>query len=251
MTTWTASISALAATLGLLPLRACRAAARKGPPLEAAPGAAAALDLRGKKVISYVVYEARKALDRLADGEILSLWVDAYDGLEGDLAIWMDLTGQRLAGEERAGGIHRYDLVKAPPRAMPEQLAIMVSRPGLTDLFTPLSLALAGRLAGMETHVFFQGPGVRVLKKGYDEKLPGLWAPFSVFARRQAARTGHVRPQEKLAELVELGAHLHACPLSLEQFGVRRDELAFPVELAQYYGMLATFRESRTQIFLQ
>ena len=127
----------------------------------------------------------------------------------------------------------------------------MISKPGLTDLFTPLSIALAAQLAGMEAHVFFQGPGVRILKNGFDERLPGLWAPFSVFARRQAASTGHIRPQEKLAELVELGAHLHACPLSLEQFGVPRDQLAFRVELAQYYSMLATFRQARTQIFLQ
>lgn len=255
MTPSTVSIPALVAMLVVLPILACatitQPRARTKAPLEAAAGAAAVLDLRGKTVVSYVVYETLKALGPLAEGQVLSLWVDAYDGLEADLSVWMELTGQRLAGETRAGGLHRYDLVKSPPRPMNEQLAIMISKPGLEDLFTPLSLALAGRMAGMETHVFFQGPGVRVLKKGFDERLSGIWAPFSGFARRQAARTGHIRPQEKLAELVELGAHLHACPLSLDQFGVPRDQLAFPVELAQYYGMLATFRESRTQIFLQ
>ena len=83
---------------------------------------------------------------------------------------------------------------------------MIISHPGLEELLSSLGFALAAALGGGEDSLYFQGPAVRVLKRGFNARLQGIGRFFSAFARSGMDKTGHIPPQEKLRQLQDLGA---------------------------------------------
>ncbi len=69
---------------------------------------------------------------------------------------------------------------------------------------------------------------MRVLKRGFSEKLAGRSRPCSVFARRSLTRAGHVPAQEKIRQLQTMGATLYTCGPSMQHFGVAESDLISP-----------------------
>ncbi len=199
------------------------------PALPAARVAAhRSLDMRGKTVAVFIIYHARKMLTGMQDGQVLELVTDAYDAVDSDIRAWCHATDQRLRQAEPGPGLVRYYIEKTPFRSSGKKLAMVISDPGLEELLTPLGLALTAALSGSDVHLIFQGPAVRVLAQGFSAKLHGWSWPFSGFARDGMAEAGHLPPQDKLAQLRELGAKIYVCGPSLDHFGVKRSQLAYP-----------------------
>jgi len=81
----------------------------------------------------------------------------------------------RIAGGRRNRSYNRYIIVKAidenPTAPSPQQeqhhLAIVISKPGLEELLSPLGFALAGACAGWNVSIYFQGPAVSVLQTNF------------------------------------------------------------------------------------
>jgi predicted peroxiredoxin len=107
-----------------------------------------------------------------------------------------------------------------------------------------------GALGGL--HADFQEPAVRVLEQGFTAQLSGWSWPFSHFARNGMARAGRHPPQDKLAQMRELGEKLYVCGPSMDQVGVERSRLAYPdVVVSEYAVFLEAMVGASIAILLQ
>lgn len=203
------------------------------------PSTPVSLDLRGKTITTYIVNEAAQALELLGDGEELQIVTDDFEPIAADLGAWARIAGHRLAASEHDGDHRRFVVQKGRPIATLQELAVVISDPGLQELLSPLGFALAAALEGVQVHIYFQGPGVRVLKQGFTPRLHGWARPFSAFARRGLVRAGHVHPQEKLAEIRGLGGRIYVCGPSMQHFKVGKEDLVFPdLQVIEYLSFM-------------
>jgi predicted peroxiredoxin/TusA-related sulfurtransferase len=208
--------------------------------------------MRGKTVAVFIIYQARKVLSGMQDGQVLELVTDNYDAVDGDIRAWCRATNQKLRRTDPTPGLIRYYIEKALFQSNGKKLAMVISVPGLEELLSPLGLALTAALSGSEVHLIFQGPAVRVLQQGFSAKLSGWSWPFSGFARDGMAEAGHLPPQEKLAQLRELGAKIYACGPSMDHFGVKRSQLAYPdIIIGEYAVFLEAMSGADISFMLQ
>jgi predicted peroxiredoxin len=165
---------------------------------------------------------------------------DAHPAIDSDLRAWSRSTGNPLVEVVEGDETRRFVIKKGSPRKSGQKLASVISDDGLFELLSPLGFAMAAGLEGHDVSLYFQGPAVRVLARGFTPKMHGLGRPFSRFPRNGLAKVGHVSPHEKLEQLVTMGARLYACGPSMEHFKVNPSDLAFDdVTIAAY----ATFME--------
>ena len=212
----------------------------------------ASLDMRGKTITTFIAYQAAGQLAALADGQTLELITDAGEDIDNDIRAWCQAVGQELVSAGSTDGTSTYVIRKPPARRAGPRLAAVISDPGLQELLSPLGFALAAALEGAEVSLYFQGPAVRVLAKGFTEKLHGPARPFSRFARAGLTRAGHVPAQQKLGQLQALGAHLFACGPSMRHFEVAKSDLAFPgVTVAEYLTFMGTMARADIHLFIQ
>lgn len=208
------------------------------------------IDTRPKTITTAIAYEANRALLALADGELLEVLTEDFEPIESDLAVWCEATGQRLVRIEPVTDGRRFLIEKRPSRTGETALALVISTDGLEELLSPLGFALAAALEGIETHLYFQGPGVRVLARGFRPRLRGWGRPFSRFAASGLARAGHVSAQEKLRQLRSLGARLYVCGPSLQHFKVAREELIFDdLPVVEYLSFIAVMERADVHIY--
>ena len=140
-----------------------------------------------------------------------------------------------MAGVSRTDTEYRYLIRKHQPRRAERRFAAVISNPGLEELLSPLAFALAAALEGMDVSLYFQGPAVRVLRRGFVAKLSGPSRPFSRFARTGLSSIGHVSAQKKITQLQSLGAHIYVCGPSMQHFKLSPEDLAFDdVVVAEY-----------------
>jgi predicted peroxiredoxin/TusA-related sulfurtransferase len=214
--------------------------------------ASAPLDLRGKSITTFIVYETLRRLAGLADGESLELLTDADEGVDNDIRAWCRTRGQEIMAALRADGSQQYTITKRPLRPSGKRYAAVISNPGLEELLSPLAFALAAALEGSVVSLYFQGPAVRVLAEGFTEHLHGPSRPFSRFARAGLIKAGHIPAQEKLRQLQALGARLYACAGSMQHFKVAKTDLAFDhVTIAEYLTFMETMARADINVFLQ
>jgi predicted peroxiredoxin/TusA-related sulfurtransferase len=210
------------------------------------------IDIRGKKITTFILYNAVMKLREMKEGEVLKIVTEAFEPIESDIRAWSRMTRHRVVELEREGDTETYFIEKGVSEESGRKLALVLSDPGLEELISPLGFALGAALGGIEVFVYFQGPAVRVLARGFKETLHGLSRPFSGFARRGLAEIGHVSPQEKLKQLKELGAHLYMCGPSMEHFGVRKDDLIFDdVIVSAYLTFMEVMDKADIHVFLQ
>ncbi len=209
-------------------------------------------DVRGKEITAFVLYRAALAIGTVPVGGVLELTTESTQSIRLDTASWCRMAGHELLAVEEGGdGLRQWIRRGEAPGGHPK-MAMVISDPGLGELLSPLGTALAAQTAGIEVHIFFQGPGVRVLREGFKEKLNGAARPFSPVARRQLASAGHLPPQEKLAQLHELGARLYICGGSMDAFGVSEENLVFDdIQQIQYFSFVELARDADIQIYLQ
>ena len=130
-------------------------------------------------------------------------------------------------------------------------MAMVISMAGLEELLSPLAFALAGALEGVAVHLFFQGPGVRVLKRGFDPTLTGWWRrPFTRVAASGMADTGHIAARDKLRQLLSLGAHIYVCAPSLDRFGVDPADLMFDdIPQIEYMTFMSIMKDADVTLY--
>ncbi len=210
------------------------------------------LDMQGKMITTFIVYEALTRLTVLADGETLELLTDASDEIDNDIRAWCRTRGQELAGARHTDGSQQYLITKHPLRPSGKRYAAVISDAGLEELLSPLGFALAAALEGHDVSLYFQGPAVRVLANGFTEHLHGPGRPFSRLARAGLTRAGHIPAQEKLRQLQALGARLYACGPSMRHFKVAKADLAFDdVTIAEYLTFMETMAGADINVFSQ
>lgn len=206
------------------------------------------IDLRGtnKKVSIYALVRVVDALKNLKPGEeSVELLVDSFAGLRNDIQAWSRLSGHSVEQITSEPTVDHFIITKGVQKEQKEHLAIVISNDGLGELLSPLGFALAAATGGMDVSIYFQGPGVRVLKKGFLGNLSGMSRPFSFLARRGMAAMGHELPVEKLKQLHNLEAKFYVCHPSMEVFGVKESQLMFDnVILAEYATFLNAIRGS-------
>ena len=184
----------------------------------------ASLDMRGKTITTFIAYQAAGQLAALADGQTLELITDAGEDIDNDIRAWCQAVGQELVSAGSTDGTSTYVIRKPPARRAGPRLAAVISDPGLQELLSPLGFALAAALEGAEVSLYFQGPAVRVLAKGFTEKLHGPARPFSRFARGP----------------------------SMRHFKVAKSDLAFPgVTVAEYLTFMGTMARADIHLFIQ
>ena len=217
-----------------------------------AASARVSLDVRGKTITTFIAYETLRQLGGLADGESLELVADASEAIDNDIRAWCRTRGQHLAVAGHVNGSQRYVITKRPLRPSGKRYATVISDAGLEELLSPLAFALAAALEGSDVSLYFQGPAVRVLAKGFTEHLHGPGRPFSRFARAGLARAGHIPAQDKVRQLQALGSHLYACAGSMQHFKVSRADLAFgDVTIAEYLTFMETMAHADVTVFVQ
>lgn len=209
------------------------------------------IDLRGKTITTYILFEAVARLRGMPEGGVLEIITDPFEPIGSDISAWCRMTGHKLASVEKENSLERYRIGKGTPKGSGRRLAMIISDEGLEQLISPLGFALGAAVAGMGVSIYFQGPAVRVLKRGFKEKLGGLSRPFSGFARKQLADAGHIPPQGKLRQLRELGGQFYICGPSMQHFKVRKDELLFDdVIIAEYLTYLEVMDKADIHIFV-
>lgn len=186
------------------------------------------LDLRGKTISVYLLYEIHAALDEIDQGERIDLVTDPDPVIDSDLRAWCRSTGNPLVDVVDDGETSRFVIEKGPPKEAAHKLALILSVDGLLELLSPLGFALTAALEGHDVVLYLNGPAVRLLGKGFTARIHGLGRPFSRFARNGLADAGHLPPGQKIAQLQELGARLYACGPSMDHFKVDPNDLAFP-----------------------
>ena len=72
------------------------------------------LDMRGKTITTFIVYEALTRLTGLADGETLHLLTDASDEIDNDIRAWCRTRGQELASARHTDSSQQYLITKQP-----------------------------------------------------------------------------------------------------------------------------------------
>jgi predicted peroxiredoxin/TusA-related sulfurtransferase len=208
------------------------------------------LDRRGKKITTFVVFDAAAVLQELPEGHQLQLVTDDFEPLRRDVAAWCDAVGHRLVSCEPVPEGLRFLIEKGTPKATEGSLAVVISSDGLEQLLSPLGFALAAALDGLAVHIYVQGPAVRVLKRDFRPKLRGWQRPFSRFAAAGLSRAGHLPAQEKLRQLRTLGAEIYVCGPSMQHFRVKPEDLVFTdLPVVEYFSFMAAMQRATVHIY--
>jgi predicted peroxiredoxin/TusA-related sulfurtransferase len=209
------------------------------------------LDRTGKTITTFVVFDAVTELETMREGEVLELLTDDFEPFEFDIAAWCRASGHGLLSSERVGPGRRFLIEKRVPTTKETTLAMVISSDGLEELLSPLGFALGAALEGITVNLYFQGPAVRVLARGFRPRLKGWGRPFSRFAAAGMARTGHIAAQDKLRQLRSLGAHIYVCGGSLHHFKVKREDFVFDdVPIVEYLTFMSVMEDADIHLYV-
>jgi predicted peroxiredoxin/TusA-related sulfurtransferase len=212
----------------------------------------ASIDMRGKQITPYIIYNANEKLKTMKENEVLEVITDNFELIENDMNAWSRMTGYKILNSPKKDRYQRFYIQKITPKASGKKFAMVLSKSGLEDLLAPLGTALAAGLAGMEVSIDFQGPAVEILSKDFKEKLPGINSLFSGYAREGLAEIGHIPAQDKLKQLKSLGAHFYVCGPSMDHFGVKKSDLIFDdVIFAEYLTVLEVMEKADISLYIQ
>lgn len=209
------------------------------------------LDGRGKTITTFVVFAAAEELQTINVGEVLEILTDDFEPFRHDLAAWCEAAGHRLVSTDLVPEGLAFRIEKGRPKATTTKLAMIISVKGLDELLSPLGFALGAALEGIDVHLYFQGPGVKVLAEGFRPRLKGWGRPFSRFAAAGMTKSGHIPAQEKLRQLRRLGAHLYVCGGSMQPFKVDREDLIFDdIAIVEYLTFMAVMADADIQFYI-
>ncbi len=209
------------------------------------------IDRRGTIITTFAVYDAASELETMEKGDVLELITDDFAPFAPDISAWCEAAGHRLVDTARANdGLHFF-VEKQPQIVKDTKLAMVISDNGLEELLSPLGFALGAALEGIDVHLYFNGPAVRVLADGFKPKLKGWGRPFSRFAAAGMTKAGHIPAQDKLRQLTSLGAHLYACGGSLPHFRVDADDFIFEdIQVVEYLSFMSVMEDADIHMYI-
>lgn len=77
---------------------------------------ATSLNLRGKTITTFIMYEVNHALQELGERDRIEVMTDAFSAIDPDIAAWCRATGNRLVDVTADGETRRYVIEKGPRR---------------------------------------------------------------------------------------------------------------------------------------
>ncbi|MDH3249013.1 MAG: DsrE family protein [Acidimicrobiia bacterium] len=209
------------------------------------------VDGRGKTITTFVVFAAATELERMAEGEELELLTDEFEPFEHDIKAWCLRGGHVLRISESIAEGHRFVIEKGSARRPGSSLAMVISTAGLEELLSPLGFALGAALEGVDVHLYFQGPAVKVLTDGFQPRLKGWGRPFTRFAAKGMANSGHVAAREKLDQIRQLGGRLYLCGGSIPYYKVSREDVIYPdVPVIEYLSFVPIMEQADIQLYI-
>jgi predicted peroxiredoxin len=211
------------------------------------------IDLSGIKISNYVVLKISENLQKIRLNESVKIKTDNYKAVKQDLEAWSRISGNRVNIIENKENSLIYQIDKqVETRSNGKKYSIIISDNELGSLISPLGLSVCAALSGYQVNIYFQGPAVRVLKKGFKEKLKGFNVIFSGFARNGLAKIGNPPAQEKLKILEKLGAKFYVCQPSMNRYKVKETDIVFPnIVICEYYTFIEVMNNSELKFFLQ
>lgn len=140
----------------------------------------------------------------------------------------------------------------------PRKLCLIASQGSLDMAYPPLILANAARMMGIETHVFFTFWGLDIINKEKMTKLhvatvgnpamhpkfhiptmvgglPGMSEMASSMMRKEIDKLGFPPVDEFVKVLIDSGAHIYGCKMSMDMMELTKDDL---VEGAEVLGAM-------------
>ena len=129
-------------------------------------------------------------------------------------------------------------------------MGLAISDSGAYALMSPLKFAMQTLQRGDHVSLFFYGPAVRVLAKGFQAALVGAARPFGQAGPPTPDEGGYIRPELLISGLKASGAKLYICGSSMREFGLTTDELAFDAETVEYDTFLSDSETSDLHIYV-
>jgi peroxiredoxin family protein len=134
------------------------------------------------------------------------------------------------------------------------KLCIIASKGSLDMAYPPLILANAARMSGIDAHIFFTFWGLDIITKSKMAKLtvatvgnpsmhpwfhiptligalPGMSAAASWMMRREIAKLDFPPVPEFVEMLVDAGAHLYGCKMSMDMMKLTKKDLVDGAEV--------------------
>jgi TusA-related sulfurtransferase/predicted peroxiredoxin len=187
----------------------------------------ARVDVRGTWKPYMVSYEIIKKMRGLQKGTVVEVITKDNEGILNDIKTWCNATGHVLLGSEKRGGLRSSLIQKGEPKKNERKMTVVISTASLLHVLFPFDKAIGGAVLGMDVNVLFEGAGVRLLKRGYQSKLPGaIGGLFTGMVEKTIKREiGQPIPKESIAILEDLGAHFYLCGPSMFGYKVLEEEL--------------------------
>lgn len=209
------------------------------------------VDGRGKTITTFVVVAAVSEMENMVEGEALEILTDEFEPFEHDIEAWCVRRGHVIRVSERVSGGHRFVIEKGSAARPGTSFAMVISAAGLEELLSPLGFALGAALEGVDVHLYFQGPAVRVLTGGYQPRLKGWGRPFTRYAAAGMAKSGHVPAREKLDQIRQLGGRLYLCGGSMHHYKVRNEDVMYPdVPVIEYLSFVPIMERADIQLYI-
>ncbi|MEK6221930.1 MAG: DsrE/DsrF/DrsH-like family protein [Chloroflexota bacterium] len=140
----------------------------------------------------------------------------------------------------------------------PRKLCLIASQGSLDMAYPPLILANAARMSGIETHIFFTFWGLDIINKAKMKDLhvatvgnpamhpkfhiptmlgglPGMSDMASGMMRKEIDQLGFPPVDEFVEILVDSGAHMYGCKMSMDMMELQEEDL---IEGAEVLGAL-------------
>jgi len=200
-----------------------------------APG----IDARGVHASTDILERIIEGLDEVPVGEAISVLTDDFEAIDTDVRSWAQVTGHEVKAVAEEDSV-LYTIVKAEPRPTAERLVVVVSGDRSEELETPIGVARAALLEGLEVSVFFRHSSVRVLSRFFMPRRR---------LRDRMARRRSPHPHGEVFRLFDHGARIYACGLSMEEHGITPDDLLFDnIKVAEYATLVAIMKEADIQL---
>ncbi len=136
----------------------------------------------------------------------------------------------------------------SPENKPVRKIALIASKGSLDMAYPPLILANAARMSGIETHIFFTFWGLDLITKKKMNKLnvatvgnpsmhpwfhiptwlgsiPGMSAAASWMMRKEIDKLGFPPVGEFMEMLVDSGANLYGCKMSMDMMKLTKEDL--------------------------
>lgn len=256
--------------------------AQKGGCRVAVTGGVQTLDATGLQCPGPILKTFR-AIEAMQTGDLLE--VKASDPAFGrDIRAWSDKTGHQLLGVSTEKGVITARIRKSAPAPVPATGTVPAPRDGTTlvvfsgdldKVMASLIIANGALAMGSKVTLFFTFWGLNVLRKPDAPSLrkPVIDAAFGFMLPKGAGRLNRLSnmnfgglggrlmrkvmgkkhvdtPASLLASLVEGGATLVACQMSMDVMGIRREELIDGVEIGGVATFLGEAQQSAATLFI-